>query len=178
MRYLVIMLRKNELQTQQLIIPPHELPVLAYVHGEESCRVVGESFVDKDPPEPSAEFDRLAQKYGRDKANESLEPRVGAVYGQGRLGVNRLRDAIRYGQRDDVTLEDFQLGAVEPAHDTPQRTRQATQAHGTSALPPHGSQDGGAPLDRPTELAAGAADAKRAKTAKAQRAAVANRRAR
>src|SRR5262245_8487490 len=127
------MVRRNELNQQRVDIPPHELPVLAYVHGEEACRVIDELIVDRDVPDAAEEYQRLASKYARDKANESLEPRVSAVYGAGQRGVLALAQAIEYGQRDDVPFESFILGNNEPAHEQAasvlQRTQHRPMAH-------------------------------------------------
>lgn len=137
MRMLVVLLRRNELQTLQHIIPPHELPVLAYVHGEENCNVTALTQVaNLDLTDPREEMARLTQKYGRDKANESLESRVAAVYGQGRKGLQALGDAIEYGQKEGLTVSAFRLGLdSEPAHDAPdleqptKRSQPSTLAH-------------------------------------------------
>lgn len=120
MRVLVVMVHRNELNQQRVDVPPHELPLLGFVHGEEQCKVIGELTVDRQIPTADEEYSRLAMRYGRDKANESMEPRVAAVYGAGVRGVRALQEAIDYGQNLDVPLEELKLGSSggELAHGT------------------------------------------------------------
>jgi hypothetical protein len=142
MRILAIEVRRNELNHQRVDIPPHELPVLAYVHGEAACILLGEIELEDRPEllDANSEYSRLAQKYGRDKANESLEPRVAAVYGNGMRGVQELQRAIDYGQREDLPTEAFALHVAEAAHDNPvngrlqpmQKTQIQPLSHGSS----------------------------------------------
>lgn len=111
LRLLLVMLKRNEHQTTPTEIPPHELPVLAYVHGEENVSVVGEHILDdRELSDPSSEFARLTQKYGRDKANESMDARVAAVYGNAGFGLRALAQAMQHGQREDVDWQSFILG--------------------------------------------------------------------
>lgn len=199
MRILAVMVKRNVFNSQRVDIPPHEMPVLAYVHGEESLTVLGELIVDRDIPSAGEEYQRLAQKYGRDKANESLEPRISAVYGAGRRGVEELQRAIDYGQDEAVPAEAFVLAKDEPSHDMPgsnsvlQRTQYRPLAH---VAPPAGSakkrrqlprvvdrmnldlgEAGGAQVEQlqearasaPAAMQQGASAAKRAKTLKAER---------
>lgn len=189
MRVLVVKVRRNELNEQRVDVPPHELPLLGYVHGEENCKVLGELIVDRDMPHPSEEYSRLAQRYGRDKANESLEPRVAAVYGIGPIGERRLGEAMEWGQREDLTLADFQLSGGEPAHGSPQglipmrSTQIRPQAHSGPqrgkkkqraaprlATPREGASAAGV-AQMPAAMRPGVASEKRAGTAKQKRAA-------
>lgn len=147
-RILAIEVRRNELNAQRVDIPPHELPVLAYVHGEQACKLLGEIEVELEGRESmldaSSEYSRLAQKYGRDKANESLEPRVATVYGGGMRGVAELQRAIDFGQTPDLPTSAFGFTTNEAAHEAPSNTRlqpvQKTQiqplAHGDNAGAP------------------------------------------
>lgn len=189
MRVLVVKVRRNELNEQRVDVPPHELPLLGYVHGEEACKILGELIVDRDMPHPSEEYSRLAQRYGRDKANESLEPRVAAVYGVGPIGERRLAEAMEWGQREDLPLEAFAFGGGEASHGNPQglmpmrstqirpqahvgpqRGKKKNRAAPRLATPREGMQ---APSvqQMPAAMQPGAVGAKRAQTTKAKRAA-------
>jgi hypothetical protein len=194
-RLLVVLVRRNELNQQRVDIPPHELPVLGYVHGEEACRVVGELLVDRDMLSPGEEYSRLAQKYGRDKANESMEPRVAAVYGASIRGEQALADAMEWGQREDLTLAAFQFGSQEPSHTAPKGLNplRSTQVRPNSHTGPRRDKKGArrkapqlvtpgegarAPgvaqlpaAQRPAAMQPGDASAKRAQTTKQKRAA-------
>lgn len=176
MRLLVIMLRRNELQSQQLEISPHELPIMAYVHGEEACNVVGMVDVpDREMPTVQAEMERLATKYGRDKANESIESRVSAVFGNGRRGLQQLAEAMAYGQRENAIANDFKLGIGEPSHEAPdldlapsQKTRPQPAAHDDEAESRRMVARGGASA-APRSMRPGVSDAKRKGTVKSKR---------
>lgn len=190
MRILAIEVRRNELNHQRVDIPPHELPILAYVHGEAACVLMGELELEENPAllDANAEYSRLAQKYGRDKANESLEPRVAAVYGNGMRGVQELQRAIDYGQRPDLPTDAFALQVSEAAHETPvnrlqpmQKTQIQPLAHGTAgtergtdALPrpqKHAREGRAAPdvAEIPETMRGGVVEEQRGKTAKQKR---------
>lgn len=185
MRLLKIMLRRNECQETPIEIPPHELPVLAYVHGEENCKIVGEIHVElagaaswpggREIPSAAEEHARLVNKYGRDKANESLEPRVTAVYGGGPRGLGQLEQAIDYGQREDVPWQSFRTNGGEPAHDAPEvtplakRTEHVPTSHAEVDQPPSPPAEQRAPAHRPAAMRPGVAQGKRNQTAKQKR---------
>jgi hypothetical protein len=142
-RLLAIEVRRNELNAQRVDIPPHELPVLAYLHGEQACKLLGEIEVEDNPAllDANAEYSRLAQKYGRDKANESLEPRVAAVYGAGQRGAMELQKAIDFGQQPDLPTTAFVFNAGEQAHEAPSNRLQPMQkmqplSHQANGTPP------------------------------------------
>lgn len=186
MRILAIEVRRNELNHQRVDIPPHELPVLAYVHGEAACVLMGELEIEDNPAllDANAEYTRLAQKYGRDKANESLEPRVAAVYGGGMRGVQALQQAIVYGQQPELPTEAFALHVSEASHETPVNRLQPLQKTQIQPLG-HTQKKGGMPRPQkrarnegrgapdvheiPEPMRAGAADEQRGKTVKQKR---------
>lgn len=186
MRVLAIEVRRNELNAQRVDIPPHELPILAYVHGEQACKLLGELELDDNPAllDANMEYSRLAQKYGRDKANESLEPRVATVYGGGMRGVQELARAIEYGQRPDLPTSAFGFQTNEAAHEAPNNTRlqpvQKTQiqplAHGDNAGAPRPTTKRGREgmespdvHEIPAQMRTGVVEEQRGKTVKQKR---------
>lgn len=94
LRYVEAMVHRHELQKQFIRVPAWEIPLLESLYAIE---VKGEVAVDRDPPEPEAEYDRLERKYRefRDENGDYTgETVVGAVYGRFQAGIAKLADAI------------------------------------------------------------------------------------
>lgn len=88
----VVHVRLSELHTQQLVVPPWEVPVLQAVHGDADVQVVGSVTLDRELPEPTAEYERLERRYGRDSKSEQAY--VAMVYGQFGAGIANLERAM------------------------------------------------------------------------------------
>lgn len=91
-------IRISEVHSQRVEVPRWEIPVLQVIHGNDIV-VVGQKIVERAIPEPSAEFQRLADRYG--PKNEDT-PAVAAVYGNYGPGTQALRREIR----DSLTSAD------------------------------------------------------------------------
>jgi len=89
--YDIASIRISEVHTQQVRVPRWEIPVLQVLHGND-LQVTGQTIVKRAIPDPSAEFQRLADRYG--PRNEDL-PAVAAVYGNFGPGTQALRREIR-----------------------------------------------------------------------------------
>jgi len=77
-------IRKNESSTLNEAYPAWELPILEAVHRPDNVKVIGEKLIDRAPPNPQDEFDRLVARYGRsrdDNGNYSTHY-THMVYGQ------------------------------------------------------------------------------------------------
>jgi hypothetical protein len=92
MRMAQLRVQRSELSTHTEIMFPWEAPILQHIHGALSVKEIGESFEPFEVPDAQGEFDRLASRYGQD--NESGIPYVVQVYGQGRIGLEALRQEI------------------------------------------------------------------------------------
>jgi hypothetical protein len=91
MKYAVCEVRVSELHTKQLSCPPWEVPILQAIHGN-AVTVIGEREVDRDPPEPEHEYQRLATRYSGNKETPSTV--VAQVYGVFEAGIHALEKAI------------------------------------------------------------------------------------
>lgn len=83
--------RISETHTQRVEVPRWEIPILKVIH-EGNVKVIGQTIVSRPIPDPAAEFQRLAARYG--PKNEDV-PAVAAVYGNFGPGTKALREAIR-----------------------------------------------------------------------------------
>lgn len=91
-------------QTQRVVCPKWETPVLQAQHGD-SVVIVDEKIYERRIPSPDDEFTRLALRYG--PKNES-NPYVSAVYGNFGPGVAALRAQIVRSLTDEpVTPSDY-----------------------------------------------------------------------
>jgi hypothetical protein len=99
-RCTTVEIRKNEGATIPGAYPEWELPILQAVHGPDRVVVTGSKLIDRAPPEPQDEFDRLRNRYGQslDDNGSKSTPFVHMVYGQ--LGVQKLAAAIEAATED------------------------------------------------------------------------------
>ncbi len=97
MRFVQVLVERNEHLAIPREVAPWEVPVLQAVHTPEKVKVMGvvnhERLKDRPYPDAEMELERLERKYGRDVDTDD-KPFVFAVYGQGPLGVAALRKAI------------------------------------------------------------------------------------
>ena len=95
--YSQVQIARSETTTANLTVPPWEVAVLAAVHGGDITSVVGERPVQKELPDATAEYERLANRYGKDEDNG--QEYVAMVYGVGARGVQALRAEIAKASR-------------------------------------------------------------------------------
>ncbi len=93
MRYERVKVVRDDRTTYNRAVLPWEIPILEFTFGDGNVQAMNE-FVDNDLeyPEVRAEMERLVNVYGADPENGI--PYVASVFGQGSLGVGRLRDFI------------------------------------------------------------------------------------
>lgn len=102
-------------QMHQIVadFPEWEKPILEAMH--EAVEVLGEVVVNRDPPNPAEEYERLTRRYGRSENEDGSRgiPYVGAVYGQHGPGIAALGRAIKEATVDAApeSAEDL-VGAV------------------------------------------------------------------
>jgi hypothetical protein len=97
-KYTRVELNRSETTSITVDIPPWEVAVMAAVNGDDRVKVIGETPVRRELPDPAYEYDRLATKYKND--NESGTAFVTLVYGPGARGVNALAQEIMRAGRD------------------------------------------------------------------------------
>jgi len=90
----IVHVRLSELSTVTRVVPPWETPILRAVHGDPAVSVVGETRLDREPPDPTDEYQRLANHYS--DRERGIAP-VAQVYGEHSTGVARLAAAIERG---------------------------------------------------------------------------------
>ena len=90
--YSQVQIARSETTTALVVVPPWEVAVLAAVHGGDITSVVGATPVRRELPEATAEYERLANKYGKDEENG--QEYVAMVYGVGARGVAALKAEI------------------------------------------------------------------------------------
>lgn len=111
MRYVDVLIERDERLSIPRQVPSWEIPVLQLVHGEEKIIVKGDINVpQRDYPAASDEFNRLVQRYGEDVATET--PYVVMVYGQGPRGTQALEEAIK---KDRESYKAVEVEEVDPA---------------------------------------------------------------
>lgn len=93
MKMSVVQVKKSELQSQKLVVPPWEVPVLQAVHGSDFVTEVGTESQERDAPDATEEYKRLERRYGTDRENGGLSF-VAQVYGQHGAGVSKLKREI------------------------------------------------------------------------------------
>ena len=96
MRYVKVIVRRDESNSIPAHVGAWEVPVMEAVHGEEKL-TVGET-VDFEtrpwPEDAKSEFSRLAALYGRTGSGDAAVSYVERVYGSGSTGVKALAAAI------------------------------------------------------------------------------------
>lgn len=101
--YSQVQIARSETTTANLTVPPWEVAVLAAVHGGDITSVVGERPVQKELPDATAEYERLANRYGKDEDNG--QEYVAMVYGVGARGVQALRAEIAKAARSAPAVD-------------------------------------------------------------------------
>ena len=109
--YSLVQIARSETTTAVVVVPPWEVAVLAAVHGGDITSVVGVTPVRRELPEAAAEYERLANKYGKDEENG--QEYVAMVYGVGARGVTALQAEIAKTTRSSVPA------AAKPASAAP-----------------------------------------------------------
>ena len=89
--YDIALIKISSTHTQRVEVPRWEVPVLQVIHGNDVV-ITGQVIVDRAVPDPAAEFQRLATRYG--PKNEKV-PAVAAIYGNFGPGTTALRTEIR-----------------------------------------------------------------------------------
>lgn len=100
-RYKKVLVQISKVHSQPLEVPEWEVPVLRAVHvtgdgGTDSVTELEDTLKEREAPDATSEFQRLATKYGRSETEDGAKglPYVAAVYGQFGVGTKRLGDAI------------------------------------------------------------------------------------
>ena len=88
--YDIALIKISATHTQRVEVPRWEIPVLRVIHGND-VTIVGQIIIDRAAPDPAAEFQRLATRYG--PKNEKV-PAVAAFYGNFGPGTTALRAEI------------------------------------------------------------------------------------
>jgi hypothetical protein len=118
MRLTKVKLTRSEHESVEFLLPPWEVAVLQIVH-EDKAEVLEEGvLLDREYPTAEIEFSRLEARYKAD--TQTGVPFVALAYGQGRLGVLKLRDAINAEEK--LEFEAAPTVSVEPsapANETP-----------------------------------------------------------
>lgn len=109
MRYTICDVRVSELLTKQVSIPPWEVAVLQAIHGD-NVKVVGEEEIDRDPPSPQDEYQRLVNKYRGNK--EDAQSVAALVYGPFDAGVSKIMEGMR---ESGIDVEEYSYGRRERA---------------------------------------------------------------
>lgn len=102
-------IRLSELHTQSVTVPAWEFPVLQAVHGERA-QELGETLIERNPPEAADEYRRLATKYrGPDSGDTAY---VAAVYGAFGPGIGNLQRAINEATVAEAKADDDMASLV------------------------------------------------------------------
>lgn len=112
MRYIEVLVNRDERLSIPRQVPAWEVPVLRLVHGEE--KIEEREYIDvpqRDYPDAGDEFNRLVQRYGEDVATET--PFVAMVYGHAPRGVQALAEAIQ--KERDAEPVSVEVEEVDPA---------------------------------------------------------------
>ena len=95
-KYSIADVKMNERNTQQVTVGPWEIPIMMAVHGGH-VKVVDTVSLEREPPDASMEYDRLANKYrnGHGEEGAGQPPYVEQVYGKFGEGIAKLDAAIQ-----------------------------------------------------------------------------------
>lgn len=91
-KYSRVTLDRSETTKLTVDIAPWEVAVLAAVNGGDRVKVIGETPVRRELPEPAAEYNRLEAKYKFE--GDGGRTYVSLVYGEGERGVRALAAEI------------------------------------------------------------------------------------
>lgn len=129
--YDIALIKISSTHTQRVEVPRWEVPVLQVIHGN-AVEIVGQVVIDRAVPDPAAEFQRLAARYG--PKNEKV-PAVAAIYGNFGPGTTALRTEIRNSLTTaDATPDNYRspderkLDAEKAATDSGQTIEAEAQA--------------------------------------------------
>lgn len=102
MRYVTVKIRRDVNTVYNRPVPEWEIPVLEQVFGDDGNVEVLEEFtpVDRDYPDAEAEAHRLVKRYGEDPSTKVSY--FHAAYGGGRVGINRLRNALADAEKAEA----------------------------------------------------------------------------
>lgn len=105
-KHVTVDIRVNEATAVRRIVPAWELPILQAVHGTDGT-IAGEELIERDPPAPHAEMERLTKRYKntRDEDGRPGAPWVEGVYGSGRHGLQQLAAAIKQATVEGAEAE-------------------------------------------------------------------------
>lgn len=99
MRYIELFITRSENLKIAASFPSWEIPILQHVHGLESVEVTGEIDALRPwPQDAAAEYDRLAQRYGKVEGTDQTI--VSLIYGQGMNGMQQLARAMAQAKRE------------------------------------------------------------------------------
>jgi hypothetical protein len=134
---------KNKMQVSVCEVPQWEAQVLLGLWGDDA-RVVDTVEEERELPDPSTEFERLANKYG---PKDEDVPVVAKVYGSFGIGNNALAREIQasiIGDEADVAVQaDDRRDQITEAQEEAEKAQRAAEA--TEAT----QQVGGIPVDEP-----------------------------
>lgn len=93
MQYVKANVRVNELQSQQVQVPPWEFMVLQAIHGEDAS-MLEVIEVDREPPAADLEYQRLELKYKAGYDDDNKRPWVARVFGEFGEGLDKMQRII------------------------------------------------------------------------------------
>jgi hypothetical protein len=100
MRYEKITIKRDTQTTHNKSVPPWEVPVIEFIFdGGNVTRLGGFDTVDREYPDPRAEYERLNTVYGSDP--ETKTPIVAEVFGQAGAGIRELKKLIDAAKAED-----------------------------------------------------------------------------
>lgn len=110
MRRVNVKIQRSERESVQIQVGAWEVDVVRFVFGPQNVEV-GEVVETKgEYPDPTAEFERLSQRYGADRENGGA-PFVAQVYGG--MGAARLAELIE--RERAIGVGELEERAAEPA---------------------------------------------------------------
>lgn len=104
-KYIRVLLEKNERFTTPLSIVPWEVPVLIEAHGGGVTELETVVAVRKLRPDAQSEFQRLANRYKC--SNDSDVPYVARVFGVGSRGISAIEKLIAESIVSSDQVQDF-----------------------------------------------------------------------
>ena len=91
MQFIKARILKAKVTDLCVLVAPWEFPILQAIYGE-GARAIGTVEVRREPPDPTAEYNRLLAKY-KPNENGGAAP-VAVVYGGEFVGIKKLGDEI------------------------------------------------------------------------------------
>lgn len=93
MQYAKVRVRVNELQTQELTVPPWEFMVLQAIHSD-NAQMLEVVQGEKRDVTAEMEYDRLELKYKAGFDDDDKRPWVARVFGQYGEGISKLQSVM------------------------------------------------------------------------------------